>query len=113
MAEKVSVTMPSSKTKVAIANVLKQEGYIGDIDVKDNGGKAELNIELKYFDGRPVIEEINRTSRPGLRAYSGKDDLPKVHGGLGVAIISTNKGVMTDKQARTAGVGGEVLCTVF
>ena len=113
MAEKVSVTMPSSKTKVAIANVLKQEGYVGGVDVQDNDGKAELNIALKYFGGKPVIEEIHRESRPGLRAYAGKDSLPTVRGGLGIAIVSTNKGVMTDKQAREAGVGGEVLCTVF
>jgi small subunit ribosomal protein S8 len=113
MAEKVSVSMPSSKTKVAIANVLKQEGFVGDVNVSSEGPKSFLEIELKYFDGRPVIEEIQRKSRPGLRAYSGKDELPRVNGGLGVAIVSTNKGVMTDKQAREPGVGGEVLCTVF
>lgn len=113
MAEKTSVTMPSSKTKVAIANVLRQEGYIDSVDVADNQGKSELTLALKYFDGKPVIEEIHRTSRPGLRAYAGKEELPNVRGGLGVAIISTNRGVMTDKQAREAGVGGEVLCTVF
>ena len=113
MAEKVSVSMPSSKTKVAIANVLAQEGYIEAVRVDENDGKPQLSIDLKYFDGRPVIEELHRASRPGLRAYSGKDDLPKVRGGLGVAVVSTNKGVMTDKQAREAGVGGEVLCTVF
>jgi len=113
MAEKVSVVMPSSKTKVAIANVLQQEGFVGGIEVKDNEGKSELSIELKYFDGKPVIEEIHRESRPGLRAYAGKEALPSVRGGLGVAIISTNKGVMSDKQAREAGVGGEVICTVF
>ncbi|NNL56573.1 MAG: 30S ribosomal protein S8 [Pseudomonadales bacterium] len=113
MAEKVSVVMPSSKTKVAIANVLQQEGYVGGVEVKDNEGKAELSIELKYFDGKPVIEEIHRESRPGLRAYAGKEALPSVRGGLGCAIISTNKGVMSDKQARDAGVGGEVICTVF
>ncbi len=113
MAEKTAVTMPSSKTKVAIANVLMQEGYVSAVDVNDNAGKAELTIGLKYFDGRAVIEEIHRESRPGLRAYAGKEELPKVRGGLGVAIVSTNKGVMTDKQARNAGVGGEILCTVF
>lgn len=113
MAEKVSVSMPSSKTKVAIANVLAEQGFVSAVEVKDNAGKAELAIELKYHNGQPVIEEIHRESRPGLRAYSGKDDLPKVRGGLGIAIVSTNKGVMTDKQARSAGVGGEVLCTVF
>lgn len=113
MAEKESVAMPSSKTKVAIANVLQQEGYINKVSVTENDSKSVLELELKYFNGRPVIEQIERKSRPGLRAYSGKEDLPKVNGGLGVAIISTNKGVMTDKQAREAGVGGEVLCTVF
>ncbi|MCH1487795.1 MAG: 30S ribosomal protein S8 [Pseudomonadales bacterium] len=113
MAEKVSVAMPSSKTKVAIANVLQSEGYVGGVDVKDNDGKAELTIELKYFDGKPVIEEIHRASRPGLRAYAGKEDLPTVRNGLGISIISTNRGLMSDKQAREAGVGGEVICTVF
>lgn len=113
MAEKVSVKMPSSKTKIAIANVLKQEGFVSAVDVADNDGKPSLSIELKYFEGRSVIEEIHRESRPGLRSYSGKDGLPKVRGGLGIAIVSTNKGVMTDKQARKAGVGGEILCTVF
>lgn len=113
MAEKLSVSMPSSKTKVAIANVLQQEGFVNKVAVSEDGAKAVLEIELKYFDGQPVIEEIQRKSRPGLRSYTGKEDLPKVHGGLGVAIISTNKGVMSDKQARAAGIGGEVLCTVF
>ena len=113
MAEKTSVAMPSSKTKVAIANVLQQEGFVSSVNVDDNEGKSELSIELKYFEGRPVIEEIHRTSRPGLRSYAGKDDLPKVRGGLGVAIVSTNRGLMTDKQARSEGIGGEVLCTVF
>lgn len=113
MAEKTSVTMPSSRTKVAIANVLEQEGYIGAVNVEDKQGKKELTLELRYFEGRPVIEEIHRTSRPGLRAYAGKEELPSVRGGLGIAIVSTNRGVMTDKQARAAGVGGEVLCTVF
>ena len=113
MAEKTAVTMPSSRTKVAIAKVLMQEGYVSEVDVNDNAGKSELTIGLKYFDGRAVIEEIHRESRPGLRAYAGKEELPRVRGGLGVAIVSTNKGVMTDKQARNAGVGGEILCTVF
>jgi len=113
MAEKVSVAMPSSKTKVAIANVLKQEGYVSDVAIKTDNEKAQLTIELKYFDGRPVIEEIHRESRPGLRSYSGKDDLPSVRGGLGVAIISTSQGVMTGQKAKAAGVGGEILCTVF
>lgn len=113
MAEKTAVAMPSSKTKVAIAKVLQQEGFVSAVTVKEDGGKSELSIELKYFDGRPVIEEIHRESRPGLRSYSGKEGLPKVRGGLGVAIISTNKGLMTDKQARSQGLGGEVMCTVF
>lgn len=109
---KQTVKMPSSKTKVAIANVLKDEGYIGDIRVTENGAKAELEIVLKYFEGRPVIERLQRVSRSGLRQYRGKDALPKVLNGLGVAIISTSKGIMTDAQARQHGVGGEVLCFV-
>jgi len=113
MAEKESVAMPSSKTKVAIANVLQQEGYVNNVSVTQNDSKAVLEIELKYFNGKPVIEQIQRKSRPGLRTYAGKEELPRVNGGMGVAIVSTNKGVMTDKQAREAGVGGEVLCTVF
>ncbi len=113
MAEKVSVAMPSSKIKVAIANVLQQEGYVNKVNVSEDGAKSVLEIELKYFNGKPVIEQLQRKSRPGLRAYAGQEDLPRVNGGLGVAIVSTNKGVMTDKQARAAGVGGEVLCTVF
>ena len=110
---KQTVKMPSSKTKVAIANVLKGEGYIGSHRVNDlGGGKAELEIELKYFEGKPVIETLKRVSRSGLRQYRGKDALPKVLGGLGVAIISTSKGIMTDARARQEGVGGEVLCFV-
>ena len=109
---KPAVKMPSSKTKVAIAHVLKGEGYIGDFRVTENGAKAELEIALKYFEGKPVIERLQRVSRSGLRQYRGKDDLPKVLGGLGVAIISTSKGIMTDSQARQQGVGGEVLCFV-
>lgn len=112
MAEHASVTMPSSKIKVAVAKVLKDEGFIADYNVADEA-KAELVIELKYFEGKPVIESLKRTSRPGLRSYAGKEALPKVNGGLGIAIVSTNKGVMTDRAARAAGVGGEVLCTVF
>ncbi|WP_426417925.1 30S ribosomal protein S8 [Aestuariirhabdus sp. LZHN29] len=112
MAEKASVSMPSSKIKVAVAKVLKDEGYVGDITVEGET-KPVLSIELKYFEGNPVIEQIKRSSRPGLRAYSGKGELPKVNGGLGVAIVSTNRGVMTDRAARAAGVGGEILCTVF
>ncbi|MEJ7745956.1 MAG: 30S ribosomal protein S8 [Luteimonas sp.] len=110
---KPTVKMPSSKTKIAIAGVLKDEGYIGDTRVTDlGGGKAELEIVLKYYEGRPVIEKLQRFSRSGLRQYRGKDELPKVLGGLGIAIVSTSKGIMTDSQARHQGVGGEVLCFV-
>jgi len=110
---KPTVKMPSSKTKIAIAAVLKDEGYIGESRVSDlGGGKSELEIVLKYYEGRPVIEKLQRVSRSGLRHYRGKDELPKVLGGLGVAIISTSKGIMTDSQARQQGVGGEVLCFV-
>lgn len=112
MAEKVSVAMPSSKVKVAIAKVLKDEGYVEDFAVRDVEGKAQLNIELKYYAGRPVIERIERVSRPGLRIYKGSGDLPRVMNGLGIAIISTPQGVMTDRKARAANVGGEVLCVV-
>jgi small subunit ribosomal protein S8 len=104
--------MPSSKIKVAIGNVLKSEGYIADLRVTENGAKAELEIVLKYFEGKPVIERLERFSRSGLRQYRGKDALPKVLGGLGVSIISTSKGIMTDRDARQQGVGGEVLCLV-
>ena len=109
---KPTVTMPSSKIKVAIAKVLEDEGYIGASRVTKDGAKAELEIALKYYEGKPVIERLQRVSRPGLRQYRGKDALPKVLGGLGVAIISTSKGIMTDSQARQQGVGGEVLCFV-
>ncbi|MDQ3617709.1 MAG: 30S ribosomal protein S8 [Pseudomonadota bacterium] len=110
---KPTVKMPSSKTKVAIAAVLKEEGYILGSRVTEAGpGKSELEIELKYYEGKPVIEQLKRFSRSGLRQYRGKDDLPKVLDGLGVAIISTSKGIMTDTQARQQGVGGEVLCFV-
>ena len=112
MAEKISVAMPSSKLKVAIAAVLKDEGYIEDFAVRDSAGKAQLDLALKYYAGRPVIERIERVSKPGLRVYKGKDDLPKVMNGLGVAIVSTPKGVMTDRKARASNVGGEVLCIV-
>ncbi len=112
MAEKVAVNMPSSKLKVAIAKVLKDEGYIDDFAVRESAGKSELSIALKYYAGRPVIERIERVSKPGLRVYKGKDDLPRVLNGLGVAIVSTPKGVMTDRRARAANVGGEVLCLV-
>lgn len=113
MAKLPTVAMPSSKIKVAIAKVLQDEGYIAGFQVEENGGKPKLNIELKYFQGKPVIEEIKRASRPGLRSYKGKEDLPKVRAGLGISILSTNKGLMTETQARAAGIGGEVLCTVF
>ena len=109
---KQTVKMPSSKIKAAIATVLKNEGYIADFRVTQDGAKAELEVVLKYFEGKPVIERLQRYSRSGLRQYRGKSDLPKVLGGLGVAIISTSKGIMTDAQARQQGVGGEVLCFV-
>ena len=112
MVGKPSVTMPSSKLKANVARVLAEEGFINGFDVSE-GAKPELTVELKYFEGKPVIAELDRVSRPGLRNYAGKDALPSVRGGLGVAIVSTSKGVMTDRAARTAGVGGEVLCTVF
>lgn len=109
---KATVTMPSSKVKVAIANVLKEEGYILDVRVVNPGAKPELEIALKYYQGKPVIERLQRASRSSLRTYRGKNDLPKVLGGLGIAIISTSQGIMTDHQAREAGVGGEVICLV-
>ena len=112
MAEKAVVSMPSSTLKVAVAKVLKGEGYIADFQISSEV-KPQLTIELKYFEGRPAIEEVKRVSRPGLRQYKAVEDLPKVRGGLGVSIVSTNKGVMTDRAARAAGIGGEVLCTVF
>ena len=113
MAEKTVVDIPSSKIKNSIATVLMKEGYISSVEEQLVDGKSFLNIGLKYFNGKPVIEEIKRESRPGLRNYKGTDDLPKVNGGLGIAIVSTSKGLMTDKQARTEGIGGEVICTVF
>ena len=113
MAGKASVSMPSSKLKQAVAAVLLEEGYIAGHRVEQDGAKSDLVVDLKYFQGKPVIAEIQRASRPGLRAYAGKDELPQVRAGLGVAIVSTSKGVMTDRAARSAGVGGEVLCTVF
>ncbi len=112
MAEKQAVSMPSSKMKVSVAKVLQDEGYIADFSVEE-GVKPVLTLDLKYFEGKAVIEEIKRVSRPGLRIYKGATELPKVRGGLGVAIVSTSKGVMTDRAARSAGVGGEVICTVF
>ena len=110
--EKDSVSMPSSKLKVAIAKVLKDEGYIEGYAVKAEGPKTELEVQLKYYAGRPVIERIERVSRPGLRVYKGRDAIPQVMNGLGVAIVTTPKGVMTDRKARASGVGGEVLCYV-
>ncbi|AMO58483.1 MULTISPECIES: 30S ribosomal protein S8 [Endozoicomonas] len=112
MAEHASVEIPSSKVKAAVAKVLKEEGYITDFRVEGEIQKS-LVIDLKYYEGKPVIENLKRVSRPGLRSYTGKEELPKVNGGLGIAIVSTNKGVMTDRAARAAGVGGEILCTVF
>ncbi len=111
-ARKINVSMPSSTAKVAVAKVLKGEGYIVDYATSVEGVKSELSIELKYFEGTPVIENVQRVSRPGLRVYRGKEELPKVLGGLGVAIISTSSGVMSDRQARKQGIGGEVLCVV-
>ncbi len=111
MAKRASVEMPSSKMKLAIVKVLQDEGYVKGFSVEGDV-KPVLTVELKYFEGRPVIESIKRVSRPGLRIYRPGDELPKVMGGLGVAIVSTNKGVMTDRAARAAGVGGEVLCYV-
>ena len=110
--DKSAVKMPSSKLKIAIAQVLKDEGYIDGFVVHNDDGKAELEIELKYYAGKPVIERIERVSRPGLRVYKGRDAIPQVMNGLGVAIVTTPKGVMTDRKARQTGVGGEVLCYV-
>jgi small subunit ribosomal protein S8 len=109
---KTTVAMPSSKLKVAIARVLKDEGYIENYAVAEDAGKSTLSIELKYYAGRPVIERIERVSRPGLRVYKGKSDIPTVMNGLGVTIVSTPKGVMTDRKARATGTGGEILCYV-
>ena len=113
MSGKTQVEMPGSKLKAAVAKVLADEGYIAGYEAHVEGVKPRLALELKYFQGKPVIAEIDRASKPSLRRYSGKDDLPSVRGGLGIAIISTSQGVMTDRAARAAGVGGEVLCTVF
>ena len=112
MVEKAVVTMPSSKLKVAIAQVLKDEGYIENFVVAGEPAKPQLEVTLKYYAGRPVIEHIERVSRPGLRIYKGRHDIPSVQNGLGVAIVTTPKGVMTDRKARQAGIGGEVLCYV-
>lgn len=111
-ANKVDVKMPSSKVKISIAEVLKEEGYISAFNVTEDAGKAQLTVTLKYFEGKPVIESISRVSRPGLRVYRSASQLPKVIGGLGVAIVSTSKGVMADRKARALGQGGEVLCSV-
>ncbi len=111
-ANKVDVSMPSSKVKISIAKVLEEEGYISAFNVNEVEGKATLTVTLKYFEGKAVISEINRVSRPGLRVYKSANDLPRVIGGLGVAIVSTSKGVMADRKARSLGQGGEVLCAV-
>ena len=111
-ARKVAVTMPASKAKEAIAKVLQDEGYVTGYAVTGEGAERELTIELKYFEGVPVIEKIQRASRPGLRIYRGKEELPKVLGGLGVAVVSTSAGVMSDREAREKGIGGEVICIV-
>jgi small subunit ribosomal protein S8 len=110
--EKVSVVMPSSKLKIAIAKVLKDEGYIDSFAVRGEAARPELEIALKYYGGKPVIERIERVSRPGLRIYKGRHDIPQVMNGLGVAIVTTPQGVMTDRKARQVGIGGEVLCYV-
>jgi small subunit ribosomal protein S8 len=110
---KANVKMPSSTKKIAIVRVLRDEGYVAGYKVAAEDGKPVLDVTLKYYEGKPVISEIHRMSRSGLRHYAGKDELPKVRAGLGIAIISTSRGVMTDRAARAAGVGGEVLCTVF
>jgi small subunit ribosomal protein S8 len=111
-AGKVDVNMPSSKAKNAIAKVMKDEGYITDYSVSEEGKKPILTVALKYFEGRPVIDDMKRVSRPGLRIYKGKGELPRVLNGLGIAIVSTSAGLMTDRQAREAGRGGEVICTI-
>ena len=110
--EKTAVTMPSSKLKVAIAQVLKDEGYIEDFAINGEGKDRQLRVGLKYYAGRPVIERLERVSKPGLRVYKGRHDIPRIMNGLGVAIVSTSRGVMTDRKARNDGVGGEILCYV-
>ncbi len=112
MAGHAKVLMPSSRLKLSLAKVLNDEGFISSFSINENGGKAELSVDLKYFEGKPVIDMIKRVSRPGLRVYKNKDELPKVIGGLGIAVISTSKGIMTDHDARKAGIGGEVVCYV-
>jgi small subunit ribosomal protein S8 len=112
MAGHSNVVIPSSKVKVALAKVLKDEGYVSTYSIKEVNGKSELSVDLKYYEGKPVIEMIKRVSRPGLRVYKNKNELPQVIAGMGVAIISTSQGIMSDRQARTAGVGGEIICYV-
>lgn len=112
MAGHAKVIIPASKAKQAIAKVLTDEGFISTFSVNENGGKPELSVDLKYYEGKPVIEMIKRVSRPGLRVYKNKDELPNVIGGLGIALISTSNGIMTDRDARKAGIGGEVICFV-
>jgi small subunit ribosomal protein S8 len=109
---KTTVNMPSSRLKAALAQVLKDEGYIDDFALRQKEGKPEIEISLKYYAGRPVIEKIERVSRPGLRIYRGREDIPRVMNGLGIAIVSTSRGLMTDRKARATGIGGEVLCIV-
>jgi small subunit ribosomal protein S8 len=111
-AGKPEVAVPSSRVKLALAKVLKDEGYIDDFSAASEGGKSMLTVRLKYYQGRPVIDRLERVSRPGLRVYKAKDELPKILGGMGVAIISTSSGVMSDREARAGGHGGEVLCIV-
>ena len=111
-AAKAAVSMPSSRLKCAIAQVLADEGYINGYSTSESDGKPVLTVELKYYNGKPVIEKLQRASRPGLRLYKGKDEIPSIQNGLGVAIVSTSRGVMSDRQARAAGQGGEVLCVV-
>jgi len=111
-ARKVSVSMPAAKLKSSVAKVLQDEGYIGGFETSDVAGKPTLTVTLKYFDGKPVIDKIKRISRPGLRQYSGANSVPEVLGGLGIAIVSTSHGLMTDKQAKAQGYGGEIICSV-
>lgn len=113
MAKLPNVSCPSSKVKLAICEVLQGEGYIGSFSVVADGAKRQLTVDLKYYQGKPVIEELIRVSKPGLRQYKGKDDMPRNRQGLGIVIVSTNQGVMTERKARAAGIGGEVLCSVF
>jgi small subunit ribosomal protein S8 len=112
-AEKASVSMPASRVKAAIAQVLKDEGYVADWRRDESQTHPQLVVDLKYYEGDPVIEKLTRVSRPGRRVYAGRDELPSINGGLGIAIVSTSRGIMTDRAARAAGTGGEVLCTVY